>query len=43
MSDDTLTGWRTRLLRAWAFAVSHRDYTIPLGTFLLGWLIGKVL
>ena len=23
--------------------VQWKDYTIPVGTFLLGWLIGKVL
>ena len=23
--------------------VLNKDYTIPLGTFLLGWVIGKVL
>ena len=40
MTDDTVTGWKTRLLRAWAFAVAHKDYTIPAATFLLGLFLG---
>jgi hypothetical protein len=43
MSDDTVTGWRTRLLRAWAWAVANRDYSIPLVAFVVGAILGKLL
>ena len=40
MSDDTLTGWKTRALRAWALCVEYRDYAIPAAAFVAGWLLG---
>ena len=43
MSDETVTVWKTRVLRAWVLCVQHRDYSIPVATFFIGWLIGKVL
>lgn len=43
MTDDTVTGWRTRALRAWAWIVSHPETTIPAGCFLLGVFVGWVL
>lgn len=43
MTDETVTGWRTRLLRAWAWCVANRDYSIPLATFILGSVLGKLL
>ena len=43
MSDDTVTGWRTRALRAWGWALAHPEVTVPAGCFLLGVVIGAVL
>lgn len=43
MSDDTITGWRTRALRAWTWLLAHPDIAIPAGCFLLGVVVGWVL
>mgnify|MGYP001617488445 CR=1 FL=1 len=43
MSDDTVTGWKTKALKLWALAVEHKDYAIPIAAFLIGWIVGKVL
>lgn len=40
MTDETVTGWRTRLLRAWAFCVAHRDLCVPAAFFVLGVVLG---
>lgn len=42
MSDDTDLRFRTRLLRAWAFCVAHRDLSIPLAAFVLGVVLGAM-
>ena len=43
MSDDTVTGWRTRALRAWGWALAHPEVTVPAGAFLLGVVVGWAL
>ena len=43
MTDETLTGWRTRALRAWGWALAHPEVAVPAGCFLLGVVIGAVL
>ena len=32
----------TFLLRAWDWALAHRDYSVPLVAFAVGWLLGRL-
>ena len=34
---------RTILKRLWYWAIDHSDYSIPLLTFVAGWLMGKLI
>ena len=43
MTDDTVTGWRTRALRAWAWLLAHPDYAWPAAAFVAGVFVGWVL
>ena len=36
MTDDTVTGWRTRLLRAWGWLLGHPTVLGILAGFLTG-------
>lgn len=36
MTDDTVTGWKTRLLRAWAWLLAHPVVLAAGAGFLVG-------
>ncbi len=42
-TETTQSSWRTRAATAWAFAVAHKDWTIPAACFVLGAIVGKVI
>ena len=44
MTDETtVTNWRTRGAKAWAWAMAHLEIVIPAITFIIGIIVGKVL
>lgn len=40
MSDDTVTGWRTRALRIWAWLLAHPDACFVAIGLLMAFLLG---